>query len=277
MDWELILGILRFVLATTLLLLLTVPTAFIVIQLELKVIAQMQLRFGPNRVGPWGMFQSTIHGFKVLAKEDTTPDQADRITFTLAPWIVFMAAAMSLLGIPFAPGLVALESSISVVYFFAILGLSVVGLLVAGWASYNKYSLLGGLRSAAQMVSYEIPLTLSIVGAVVLTGSLSFTEIVAWQHANGWGVVWQLPLLGFPIFYIASLAEINRTPFDMVEADSEIVAGFATEYSGMRFGFFFFAEYVALFVMSGILITLFFGGWLAPWPLPAQLGGFAGT
>jgi NADH-quinone oxidoreductase subunit H len=277
MDWELILGIGRFVLATTLLLLLTVPTAFIVIQMELKVIAQMQLRFGPNRVGPWGMFQSTIHGFKVLAKEDTTPDQADRITFTLAPWIVFMAAAMSLLVIPFAPGLVALDHEISVVYFFAILGLSVVGLLVAGWASYNKYSLLGGLRSAAQMVSYEIPLTLSIVGVVVLTGSLSFTEIVAWQHANGWGVVWQLPLLGFPIFYIASLAEINRTPFDMVEADSEIVAGFATEYSGMRFGFFFFAEYVALFIMSAATVALFFGGWLAPWPLPAELGGFAGT
>src|SRR6185436_7053993 len=170
---ELLLGIGRFVLSTTLLLVLTVPTAFIVIQIELKVIALMQLRYGPNRVGPRGMFQSTIHGFKVLAKEDTTPDQADRSTFTMAPWMVFMAAAMSMLVIPFAPGLVAIESSISVVYFFA-----VVGLLVAGWASYNKYSLLGGLRSAAQMVSYEIPLTLSVVGIVILTGSLSFTEIV---------------------------------------------------------------------------------------------------
>ena len=150
---ELLLGIGRFVLSTTLLLVLTVPTAFIVIQIELKVIALMQLRYGPNRVGPRGMFQSTIHGFKVLAKEDTTPDQADRPTFTMAPWMVFMAAAMSLLVVPFAPGLVAVDSQISVVYFFAVLGLSVVGLLVAGWASYNKYSLLGGLRSAAQMVS----------------------------------------------------------------------------------------------------------------------------
>ena len=272
---DILLAVGRFLLSTTLLLVLTVPTAFIVIQIELKVIALMQLRYGPNRVGPRGMFQSTIHGFKVLAKEDTTPDQADRPTFTMAPWMVFMAAAMSLLVIPFAPGLVAIDSSISVVYFFAVLGLSVVGLLVAGWASYNKYSLLGGLRSAAQMVSYEIPLTLSIVGIVVLTGSLSFTEIVEWQRVNGWGFFWQF--WAFPIFFIAATAEINRTPFDMVEADSEIVAGFATEYSGMRFGFFFFAEYVALFIMSGILVTLFFGGWLAPWPFPAQLSGFLGS
>ncbi|MDP9243699.1 MAG: NADH-quinone oxidoreductase subunit NuoH [Chloroflexota bacterium] len=275
MDVSLLLGIGRFVLATTLLLLLTVPTAFIIIYLELKMIALMQLRIGPNRVGPAGIFQSAIHGFKVLGKEDVTPDRADRPVFTLAPWMVFMAAAMSMLVIPFAPGLVAFDSEISVVYFFAIIGLSVVGLLVAGWASYNKYSLLGGLRSAAQMVSYEIPLTLSIVGVVILTGTLSFTQIIEWQRLHGWAVIWQL--VGFPVFYIASTAEINRTPFDLVEADSEIVAGFATEYSGMRFGFFFFAEYVALFIMSGILVTLFFGGWLAPWPFPAQLSGFVGS
>jgi NADH-quinone oxidoreductase subunit H len=274
MDLDLLLGVGRFILATTLLLLLTVPTAFIIIYLELKVIALMQLRIGPNRIGPYGIFQSAIHGFKVLAKEDFTPDQADRPIFTMAPWMVFMAAAMSMLVIPFAPGLVALDSEISVIYFFAIIGLSVIGLLVAGWASYNKYSLLGGLRSAAQMVSYEIPLTLSIVGVVILTGTLSFTDIIAWQHAHGWSILWQW--IGLPVFFIASTAEINRTPFDMVEADSEIVAGFATEYSGMRFGFFFFAEYVSLFIMSAILVTLFFGGWLAPWPFPAQLTGFGG-
>jgi NADH-quinone oxidoreductase subunit H len=275
MDLELLLGIGRFVLATTLILLLTVPTAFVIIQMEMKIIAQLALRFGPNRIGPKGMFQSTIHGFKVLAKEDTVPDQADRGTFTLAPWMVYMAAAMSMIVIPFAPGAIAANFNIGIVYFFAVLGLSVVGLLVAGWASYNKYSLLGGLRSAAQMVSYEIPLTLSIVGAVVLAGTLSFTELINWQLEHGWLLWWQP--VGLAIFYVASLAEINRTPFDMVEADSELVAGPFTEYSGMRFGFFFFAEYVALFIMSGILITLFFGGYLAPWPLPAQLGGFAGT
>ncbi len=275
MDWDLLLGVGRFILATTLLLLLTVPTAFIIIQMEMKIIAQLALRYGPNRIGPKGMFQSTIHGFKVLAKEDTAPDQADRGTFTLAPWMVYMAAAMSMLVIPFAPGAIASDMNIGIVYFFAVLGLSVVGLLVAGWASYNKYSLLGGLRSAAQMVSYEIPLTLSIVGAVVLAGTLSFSELINWQLENGWLLIWQP--VGVVIFYIASLAEINRTPFDMVEADSELVAGPFTEYSGMRFGFFFFAEYVALFIMSGILISLFFGGWLAPWPFPAQLDGFWGT
>ena len=275
MNVDLLLGIGRFVLATTLLLLLTVPTAFVVIQLELKVIAGMQRRYGPNRVGPRGVFQSTIHGFKVLAKEDAIPDQADRPTFTLAPWMVYMAAAMSMLVIPFAPGLIAADFNIGVIYFFAVLGLSVVGLLVAGWSSYNKYSLLGGLRSAAQMVSYEIPLTLSVVGVVILTGSLNFTHIINWQLAHGWNVWWQL--LGFPVFFIAAMAEINRTPFDLVEADSEIVAGPFTEYSGMRFGFFFFAEYVALFIMSAALVALFFGGWLAPWPFPAQLDGFAGT
>src|SRR4029450_7018842 len=171
MDWDLILGLGRFVLATTLLLLLTVPTAFIIIQMEMKIIAQLALRYGPNRIGFKGMFQSTIHGFKVLAQEDTVPDQADRGTFTLAPWMVYMAAAMSMLVIPFAPGAVAADFNIGIVYFFAVLGLSVVGLLVARWASYNKYSLLGGLRSAAQMVSYEIPLTLSGVGAGARAGA----------------------------------------------------------------------------------------------------------
>jgi NADH-quinone oxidoreductase subunit H len=275
MDMELVLGVGRFILATTLLLLLTIPTAFVIIQMELKVIAGMNLRIGPNRIGPSGLFQSTIHGFKVLAKEDTTPDQADRPIFTMAPWMVYMAAAMSMLVIPFAPGAIAADFNIGIVYFFAVLGLSVVGLLVAGWASYNKYSLLGGLRSAAQMVSYEIPLTLSVVGAIVLAGTLSFSELIEWQHQHGWMVLWQI--VGFPIFYVASLAEINRTPFDMIEADSELVAGPFTEYSGMRFGFFFFAEYVALFIMSAIMVSLFFGGWLAPWPFPAQLDGFAGT
>jgi len=248
---------------------------FVVVLAERRIMGFMQARLGPNRVGPQGTLQGLADLVKLVTKEDQTPDRADVPTFTLAPWMVFMAAAMSMLVIPFAPGLVAFDSEISVIYFFAIIGLSVVGMLVAGWASYNKYSLLGGLRSAAQMVSYEIPLTLSIVGVVVLTGSLSFTQIVEWQLEHGWAIVWQL--IGFPIFFIAAAAEINRTPFDMVEADSEIVAGPFTEYSGMRFGFFYFAEYVALFIMCAILVTLFFGGWLAPWPFPAQLDGFAGT
>src|SRR3990170_7612786 len=157
MDWELLLGIGRFVLATTLLLLLTVPTAFIIIQIELKVIAGMNLRLGPNRIGPSGMFQSTIHGFKVLAKEDTVPDQADRSTFTLAPWMVYMAAAMSMLVMPFAPGAIASDMNIGIVYFFAVIGLSVVGLLVAGWANQKKNPLLCGLRAPRNFFCFPNP------------------------------------------------------------------------------------------------------------------------
>jgi NADH-quinone oxidoreductase subunit H len=180
---------------------------------------------------------------------------------------------MTLLVIPFAPGLYGQDFNIGLLYFFAIGGLSVVGLLMAGWSSYNKYSLLGGLRSAAQVISYEIPLTLSVVGLILLAGTMSLNQIVLNQ--SGWFTDWyvfQQPL-GVLIFFIAATAEANRTPFDLTEADSEIVAGFATEYSGMRFGFFFFAEYVNVFIISALTVTLFFGGWNAPfpWPWPVEL------
>ncbi len=175
---------------------------------------------------------------------------------------------MSLLVIPFAPGLFGQDFNIGLLYFFAVGGLSVVGLLMAGWSSYNKYSLLGGLRAAAQVVSYEIPLTLSVVGLILLAGTMSLNTIV--ENQSGWFSNWyvfQQPL-GALIFFIAATAEANRTPFDLTEADSEIVAGFATEYSGMRFGFFFFAEYVNVFIISALTVTLFFGGWNAPFPWP---------
>jgi NADH-quinone oxidoreductase subunit H len=177
---------------------------------------------------------------------------------------------MTLLVIPFAPGLYGQDFNIGLLYFFAVGGLGVVGLLMAGWSSYNKYSLLGGLRSAAQVISYEIPLTLSVVGLILLAGTMSLNQIVLNQ--SGWFTDWyvfQQPL-GALIFFIAATAEANRTPFDLTEADSEIVAGFATEYSGMRFGFFFFAEYVNVFVVSALLVTLFFGGWNAPFPWPKE-------
>jgi NADH-quinone oxidoreductase subunit H len=175
---------------------------------------------------------------------------------------------MTLLVIPFAPGLVGQDFNIGLLYFFAIGGLSVVGLLMAGWSSYNKYSLLGGLRSAAQVVSYEIPLTLSVVGLILLAGTMSLNQMV--MNQAGWFTDWYIfrQPLGFLIFFIAATAEGNRTPFDLTEADSEIVAGFATEYSGMRFGFFFFAEYVNVFILSALTVTLFFGGWNAPFPWP---------
>jgi NADH-quinone oxidoreductase subunit H len=267
------LPIVRFVVAVTIVLLMTVPTAFLIIYMEMKIIALMNLRIGPDRVGPFGSLLSVVHGLKVLMKEDFTPTGADPVVFTWAPVVTYLASVMTLLVIPFAPGLFGQDLNLGLLYFFAIGGLSVVGLLMAGWASYNKYSLLGGLRAAAQVISYEIPLTLSVVGLILLAGTMSINQIVIQQ--SGWFTDWYIfkQPLGFLIFFIAATAEANRTPFDLTEADSEIVAGFATEYSGMRFGFFFFAEYVNVFIISALTVTLFFGGWNAPfpWPWPVTL------
>ncbi len=265
----------RFILGATAILLMTIPTAFIIIFMEMKVIALMNLRIGPDRVGPFGTLLSVVHGLKVLMKEDFTPTGADAPIFTLAPVVVYLASVLSLLVIPFAPGLFGQDFNLGLLYFFAIGGLSVVGLLMAGWSSFNKYSLLGGLRSAAQVVSYEIPLTLSVVGLIMLAGTMSLNTLVLNQSGSflDW-YIFRQPL-GALIFFIAATAEANRTPFDLTEADSEIVAGFATEYSGMRFGFFFFAEYVNVFIISALTVTLFFGGWTAPigwpWPINAAL------
>jgi NADH-quinone oxidoreductase subunit H len=267
------LPIVRFVVAATVVLLMTIPTAFLVGYMELKFIALMNLRIGPDRVGPYGSLMSVVHGLKMLMKEDFTPTGADRIVFTWAPVVVYLASVMTLLVIPFAPGLFGADLNLGLLYFFAIGGLSVVGMLMAGWASYNKYSLLGGLRAAAQVISYEIPLTLSVVGLILLAGTMSLNQIVLNQA--GWFTDWyvfQQPL-GVVIFFIAATAEANRTPFDLTEADSEIVAGYATEYSGMRFGFFYFAEFVNVFIIAALLVTLFLGGWNAPfpWPWPVEL------
>ena len=267
------LAIVRFVVAVTIVLLMTIPTAFIIIFMEMKVIALMNLRIGPDRVGPFGTLLSVVHGLKVLMKEDFTPTGADPIVFTWAPVVTYLASVMTLLVIPFAPGLFGQDLNLGLLYFFAISGLSVVGLLMAGWSSYNKYSLLGGLRAAAQVISYEIPLTLSVVGLILLAGTMSLNTIV--EQQSGWFTDWYVfrQPLAVLIFFIAATAEANRTPFDLTEADSEIVAGFATEYSGMRFGFFFFAEYVNVFIISALTVTLFFGGWNAPfeWPWPVTL------
>jgi len=267
------LDLVRFLVAATVIIVVTIPTAFVVIYMELKVIARMNLRVGPDRVGPFGSAQSLAHGFKVLGKEDFTPRGVDVPIFTLAPVAVFLTTIMSFLVIPFAPGLIGQDFNIALLYFFAIGGLNVVGLMMAGWASFNKYSLIGALRAAAQAISYEIPLTLSVVGVIILAGTMSLGSIVEQQAGSllDWNV-WKQPL-GLIIFFIAAIAEANRTPLDMTEADQEIVAGFATEYSGMRYGFFFFAEYVNVFVISAMTVVLFFGGWNAPfdWPWPVEL------
>jgi NADH-quinone oxidoreductase subunit H len=263
----------RFVLAATALIVVTIPIAFLIIFMELKVIAAINLRVGPDRVGPYGAFMSVVHGLKVLSKEDFTPLGVDVPIFTLAPIVVFASIPLTLLVIPFAPGLYGQDFNLALLYFFAIGGMSVVGLMMAGWASFNKYSLLGALRAAAQAISYELPLTLSVVGIIILAGTMSLNSIVHQQAGSllDWNI-WKQPL-GFIIFFIAATAEANRTPLDMTEADSEIVAGFATEYSGMRFGFFFFAEYVNVFVVSALSAVLFFGGWNAPfdWPFPVTV------
>jgi len=261
-------GIVRFVAAATILLLLAPLIAFVIIYMEMKIIALMNLRIGPDRVGPWGTLLSTVHGLKVLMKEDFTPTQADSVVFTWAPVVVFGASALSALVLPFAPGLIAQDFNLALLYFFAIGGMTVVGLLMGGWSSFNKYSLLGGLRSAAQIVSYEIPLTLSVVGLIILAGTLSLNQIVLQQSGSALNWYALRQPLGFLIFVIAATAEANRTPFDLTEADSEIVAGFATEYSGMRFGFFFFAEYINVFIVSAITVVLYMGGWNAPFTLP---------
>ncbi|HYM85033.1 MAG TPA: complex I subunit 1 family protein [Candidatus Dormibacteraeota bacterium] len=267
------LPLVRFVVAATGVLLLTIPTAFVIIYMELKVIAWMNLRIGPNRVGPGGAIQSVIHGLKVLSKEDFTPTGADSLVFTWAPVVTFLGSILTLAVIPFAPGLFGIDLNVGLLYFFALGGLSVVGLMMGGWASFNKYSLLGALRSAAQVISYEVPLTLSVVGLILLSGTMSVNKLVLAQSGSflDWNVFKQP--LGALIFFIAATAESNRTPFDLTEADSEIVAGFATEYSGMRFGFFFFAEYVNVFIVSALTVSLFFGGWTAPvqWPFPLSL------
>ena len=274
------LGIFRFVLAITLILVFSIPAAFIIIYMELKVIAYMNLRVGPNRVLPAGAAHSVVAGLKVLTKEDFTPNGADRLVFTWSPVIVFLTAVMTFMVVPFGPGLVGAPLNIGLLYLFGVGGMSVVGLLLAGWSSFNKYSLLGGLRSAAQVVSYEIPLTLSVVGLILLAGTLSIDSISRQQSGWVWDwFVFRQPL-GALIFFIAGVAEANRTPFDLTEADSEIVAGFATEYSGMRFGFLFFAEYVNVFIMSALIVTLFFGAWNAPVDvngLLAWLGSITGA
>ena len=258
------LGIVRFVVAIAGVLLFSIPAAFVIIYMELKVIAFMNLRIGPDRVGPGGALHSLVAGLKVLTKEDFTPTGADGLVFTWAPVIVFLTSVMTFLVVPFGPGLVGQDLNIGLLYLFSVGGMSVVGLLLAGWSSFNKYSLLGGLRAAAQMVSYEIPLTLSVVGLILLAGTMNVYEIAKAQQ--GWFTDWFVfrQPLGALIFFIAATAEANRTPFDLTEADSEIVAGFATEYSGMRFGFLFFAEYVNVFIVSALMVTLFFGAWTAP-------------
>lgn len=249
------------VVATAVLIFVAVSVMFMV-WWERKISAHIQVRFGPMRVGGWhGWAQSIADGIKLLIKEDIVPEGADRLVFALAPMVVFAAGLAAYVIIPFGPGLIVSDLNIGVLFYISISSLTVVGIIMAGWSSNNKYSVLGAVRSAAQAVSYEVPLVVSILGVIMTVGSLSMTKIVEAQQGI-WFVIPQL--LGFLIYLIAAIAECNRLPFDIPEAESELVAGFHVEYSGMRFAIFFLAEYANMFTVSAIATALFLGGWYGP-------------
>jgi NADH-quinone oxidoreductase subunit H len=247
--------------------------------LERKVIAHIQARWGPHRVGPHGLLQPLADGVKFIFKEDPVPANVDKVAYFLAPFITLMLALTSLAVIPFGPQrftvfgyqttLAIADVNISLLVLFAITALAVYGVALAGWASNSKYSLLGGLRSSAQMVSYELALTLSVVGVLLIAGDFSLRTIVEKQASAGHGLLtWNIfpQIIGFVCFFIAAVAETNRVPFDLPEAESELVAGFHTEYASMKFAMFFIAEYTSMITVSCLATIMFFGGWLSPFP-----------
>ena len=222
----------------------------------------MQLRHGPNQVGgKWGFLQTVADVLKLLLKEDIIPKAADRPLFIIAPVIAFAPSFMVLATIPFTDKFQFADIGVGLLYYIAVSGLTTIGIVAGGWASNNKYALLGGMRAAAQMISYEIPLVMSVLGVILLSGSLNLNDIVDSTKAR---LVHPLQPIGFIVFFIASIAELNRTPFDLPEAESELVAGYHVEYSGFRWAFFMLAEYVYLFAMSSLITVLFLGGWASP-------------
>jgi NADH-quinone oxidoreductase subunit H len=235
----------------------------VLIMMERKVSAYMQIRLGPNRVGPKGMFQTVADTLKLIVKEGMTPNGADKFLFNLAPFIVMIVAMVILAPLAFAKGFQIWDINIGVLFITAVSSVSVIGILMAGWASNNKYSLLGAMRSGAQIVSYELSAGFAVITIVVLTGSLQISAIVESQ-ANGWWLFkGHIPvIIAFIIYIIAVTAETNRAPFDLAEAESELTAGFHTEYSGMKFALFFLAEYVNIFIVCAVGATLFLGGWM---------------
>jgi NADH-quinone oxidoreductase subunit H len=243
---------------------------------ERKVIARIQDRVGPNRVGPFGLLQSVADALKLLSKEDIIPTGADRLVFILAPLVVLVPSLMIFAVLPFNWDANITNLDIGILYVLALATFPTIGVIMAGWASYNKYSLLGGMRAAAQLISYEVPEVLSVIPVVLLAGTLSLWGI-AQAQGGGWFIL--APVVGplaFLVFFISGIAEINRSPFDLPEAESEIIAGFHTEYSGMRFALFFLAEYANAFSVSAIAATLFFGGWHG-WILPGYVWFFVKT
>jgi NADH-quinone oxidoreductase subunit H len=232
---------------------------------ERRLLAFWQDRLGPNRVGPFGTLQVVADMVKIFTKEDWIPPFADKFVFVLAPAVILITVLLSFAVIPFTPGIQVVDMNIALLFFLGMSSMGVYSVVLAGWSSDNKYSLLGGLRAAAQMLSYEVFMGLSLMGVVMLAGSFDLREIVLAQQRI-WFVVPQI--LGFIVFMIAGIAETRRLPFDLPEADSELIAGYHSEYSGMKFGMFFVGEYLGITLISAMISTLFFGGWLGPFLPP---------
>jgi NADH-quinone oxidoreductase subunit H len=252
---------------------LTFPALFaLTTLLERKGLGRIQNRYGPNRVGPYGVLQPLADGLKALTKEDVVPYTADKVVHFLAPLVLVVPVFLALAVVPMGRNMTALDTDAGVLFFFAVGAATEVSVFMAGWSSRNKYSLLGAMRAIAQMISYEVPLILSSVAVIMAAGSLSTSDIVAaqagyWSWIPRWHVLTPWGLAGFVVFMVAATAESNRSPFDLPEAESELVAGYYTEYTGFKFALFFLGEYLGLFAVSGLGITLFLGGWHAPLPV----------
>ncbi len=252
---------LRYILIALITLVAVMTIAAGLIWLERRLLALWQDRYGPNRVGPFGLLQVLADMIKIFTKEDWVPPFADKPVFVIAPTIVMMTALLSFAIIPFSQGIAITDLNIGLLFFLGMSSMGVYSVVLAGWSSNNKYSLLGGLRSAAQMLSYEVFMGLSLMGVVILAGSFNLNEIVAAQR-NLWFCIPQI--LGLIVFVNAGIAETRRLPFDLPEAESELIAGYHSEYSGMKFGMFFVGEYLGITLISALIVTLFFGGWLGP-------------
>jgi len=258
-------SVVRTMLLVTLIFGSIMTTAAVLIWLERRLLGLLQDRRGPNRAGPFGLLQVVADLIKILTKEDWIPPFADRTVFVISPAIIVLSTLASFAIIPFAPGIRVVDLNIGILFFMAMSSLSVYSIAFAGWSSNNKYSLLGGMRASAQMISYEVFMGLSVMGVVMLADSYELSGIVRAQEKL-WFFWPQLP--GFLIFFIAGIAETRRLPFDLPEAESELVAGYHVEYSGMKFGLFFVGEYIGITLISALTVALFFGGWLGPWLPP---------
>lgn len=244
--------------------------------LERKVAAWFQLRLGPNRVGPGGIFQTMADALKLVSKELTSNDRIDKFLYNLAPYFVIVASLIAIGVFPFSQQFQAFDINIGVFFLISVSSIGVIGILLGGWASNNKYALIGAMRSGLQTISYELSVGLSILTMVLLTGSLQLSEIIEVQRTGGWLILQgHIPaVIAFMIFMIAGTAETNRAPFDLVEAESELGAGFHTEYSGMKFAYFFLAEFINMFIIASIAVVLFFGGWLSPFGITEGISWF---